>query len=202
MKPNKHLEKDLGVMKKIFLSFLLLFFLHYGYGQVSQGGIPYSLQTDSKMPNVNKYENLRSKEIPIFNMPLTVNITFSSPGKEISNAYTIFVNYCSKQKSATISNISDTSKINYPIQEESNDKFDFTVYPNPNDGNFIIELLKADEMKPYSVQIFNSLGSLVTQIEHCNTFQINVNRTDLPSGVYYVKLSIGNNIEIKKVIIQ
>ena len=136
---------------------------------------------------------------PIATGYYTAYITFSSPAEEISNSYTIFVTSCSKQKSATMS---DTSKINYPIQEMSNDKFDFTVYPNPNDGNFTIELLKADEMKPYSIQIFNSLGSLITQIEHCNTFQINVNRTDLPSGVYYVKLSIGNNNAVKKVIIQ
>ena len=132
----------------------------------------------------------------------TANITFSNPAQEISNAYTIFVTPCSKQKSATISDTSDTSEVNQPIQEMSSSKFDFTVYPNPNEGNFTIELLEAEDMKPYSVQIFNSLGMLISKIEHCNVYQITVNRTDLPSGIYYVKLSMGNNIAIKKVIIQ
>lgn len=130
------------------------------------------------------------------------NITFSSSvsGEVISKAYTILVRPCSK--SAPIFT-SDKSMEDLPnIQEIENNKFDFSVYPNPNNGNFTIDLLQAKEMKPYSVQIFNSNGILISKIDHCNTNQINFNHTGLTSGIYYIKLSLGVDVAIKRIIIK
>ncbi|MCL2290275.1 MAG: T9SS type A sorting domain-containing protein [Bacteroidetes bacterium] len=133
----------------------------------------------------------------------TANITFSSSGDEISNSYRILVMYCKSNSSIEPSkDLIEPSKDSYNIQEISNDKFDFTIYPNPNDGNFIIQLLTIGEMKPFSFQIFSSSGKLISGIEHCNTFQIHVNYSHLPAGIYFVKLSMGNNITVKKVIVQ
>ena len=88
------------------------------------------------------------------------------------------------------------------FQEISNDKLDFSIYPNPNDGTFTIQLLSVGEMKPFSIQIFNSSGKYISGIEHCNTSLIHVNNSNLPAGIYFVKLCMGNNIAIKKVIVQ
>lgn len=123
-------------------------------------------------------------------------ITFSSLDDEISNAYYISVQYC--KSSDPVKN----PEIYHQITEISNNKFDFTIFPNPNDGNFTIKLIYAEEIKPFSIQIFNALGKLITEIEHCNAHQISVNQTNLPPGVYFVKLSMGNNIATKKIIIE
>ena len=126
-------------------------------------------------------------------------ITFSSAGEEISNTYTIVVKSCLKD--ASVFAEENTEELT-TIQETYNNKIDFTVFPNPNGGNFTIELLNAEEMKPYSVQVFNSNSALISKIEHCNTNQLNFNHAGLPAGIYYVKLSMGINIVTKKVIIQ
>lgn len=83
------------------------------------------------------------------------------------------------------------------IQKIENNKFDFSVYPNPNNGNFTIDLLQAKEMKPYFVQIFKSNGILISKIDHCNSNQINFNHTGLASGIYYIKLSLKVDVAIK-----
>ncbi|GHT07818.1 hypothetical protein AGMMS49525_17030 [Bacteroidia bacterium] len=85
-------------------------------------------------------------------------------------------------------------------QEVSDQKFNFDVYPNPNDGNFTVSLKVAD-MQPYSVEIFNSSGLLVIRA-HCDAKQLTFNRSDLPRGIYYVKVTIGANTATKKVIVK
>jgi len=129
------------------------------------------------------------------------NITFSSSisGEVISNAYTILVQSCSK--SAPVFTNGDTER-QLSIQETDNNKFDFTVFPNPNDGNFTLQLLDIEDMKPYLVEFFNSSGVLISKMEHCNTNQLNFNHAGLEQGIYFVKVTIGINSATKKVIIQ
>ena len=132
------------------------------------------------------------------------NIIFSSPHDEISNSYSILVMPC-KSGEVEAFGLEDNQKssiVLYNFQETNNNQFDFSVYPNPNDGNFTIRLIEVEEMKPYSVQIFNPLGVLISKIEHCNTYQINVNHTNLPLGIYFIKLTMGNKISTKKIVIQ
>ena len=76
---------------------------------------------------------------------------------------------------------------------------DFNVYPNPNNGNFIIRI--TGEIQPYIVEIFNNLGGLLGSI-NCNDETININRTDLNPGIYYVKITMNEKIVVKKVIVQ
>ena len=57
-------------MKRILSFFLLLILPYIGYGQLSQGGIPYSLQLRAEYPN----ENILSSNIPVFNMPIDQSI--------------------------------------------------------------------------------------------------------------------------------
>ncbi|MCL2434641.1 MAG: T9SS type A sorting domain-containing protein [Lentimicrobiaceae bacterium] len=133
-------------------------------------------------------------------------ITFSSPDDEISNSYNIYVQHCRSLTPVNDPGNADSEnfdhEIYYSVAEVSHHKFDFTVYPNPNIGNFTIEIVHAKEMKPFSIQIFNSSGKLISGIEHCNAHKINVNHSNLLTGVYFVKLSMGNHIATKKIIIE
>jgi|GEM_PF-2380730 len=78
---------------------------------------------------------------------------------------------------------------------------DFIIYPNPNDGNFTL-IIDTKEIQPFFVEIFNSFGMLVSKTEYSNVSQININHSGLPQGIYFVKLSMDNNVSTKKVIIQ
>ncbi len=79
----------------------------------------------------------------------------------------------------------------------------FTVYPNPNNGNFFISF-NVIERNTYTIKIINSLGAVVYtetlldfQGEYINPFC----QESLAKGVYVVSL-LGNNSEaVKKVIV-
>jgi hypothetical protein len=76
---------------------------------------------------------------------------------------------------------------------------DFSIYPNPTDGNFKIKI--SGEIQPYMVEIFNSLGGLLGYV-NCNDEIVNINRTDLNSGIYYVRITMNGTISVKKIIVQ
>jgi hypothetical protein len=76
---------------------------------------------------------------------------------------------------------------------------DFNVYPNPNNGNFTLKITR--EIHPYTVEIFNNTGGLLGFI-NCDDETININRTDLDAGTYYVKITMNEKMVVKKVIVQ
>jgi V8-like Glu-specific endopeptidase len=76
---------------------------------------------------------------------------------------------------------------------------DFTVYPNPNDGNFTVKI--TGRIEPYTVEIFNAMGVLIGKVD-CYEDVIHVNRADLPAGIYYVRMTITDKVIVKKVVIQ
>jgi len=75
----------------------------------------------------------------------------------------------------------------------------FIVYPNPNDGNFTLKI--TGEIQPYKIEIYNSLGGLLGYV-NCNNEIVNINRTDLNAGIYYVKITMNGTIVVKKIIVQ
>jgi hypothetical protein len=76
---------------------------------------------------------------------------------------------------------------------------DFTVYPNPNDGNFTVEI--TGEPQPYTVEIFNASGGMLGKVD-CDAQAVNINRSDLPTGVYYLKLGMSGKQAVKKLIVK
>jgi hypothetical protein len=76
---------------------------------------------------------------------------------------------------------------------------DFTVYPNPNDGNFTVKI--TGKIESYTLEIFNAMGLLIGNID-CYEEAVHINQNDLPAGVYYLKMTITDNVVVKKVIIQ
>jgi len=75
---------------------------------------------------------------------------------------------------------------------------EFSVYPNPSDGNFTIKI--SGNKEPYTVEIFNNFGGLLGYV-NCNDVLVNINRTDLNAGIYYVKISMNGKIAVKKIIV-
>ena len=85
-----------------------------------------------------------------------------------------------------------------------NEKVNFSVYPNPNNGQFLIEV-SSDVVRRAKLSIKDVLGKTVQSesINVVNTFSKNIDLRHLNKGVYFIHLSDTNsdNEEIQKVII-
>ncbi|MEA2043394.1 MAG: T9SS type A sorting domain-containing protein, partial [Bacteroidota bacterium] len=75
-----------------------------------------------------------------------------------------------------------TVEINEKFQTEQN----FICYPNPTTGIFTIKNLKASE-RPLSVEITNINGQIIKQYS-INTIQLEVDLSNFPKGVYFIKI--------------
>ena len=75
---------------------------------------------------------------------------------------------------------------------------DVSVYPNPNDGNFILKNLRPDKSGGiYDLRITDVLGSEVYKQTISNSTQSNINIPGLSNGIYYWELISDNRIEGK-----
>jgi hypothetical protein len=69
------------------------------------------------------------------------------------------------------------------------------IYPNPTSGSFNIEL--AEES---NVTVFNALGQVVRHLEKAAGNQ-QIDLSEAPKGLYFVRIQSGNNVEITKLIV-
>jgi len=76
----------------------------------------------------------------------------------------------------------------------------FKVYPNPNDGKFIVEVNNL-QFTIYNLQLFNLLGKIVYQ-QALNKKQEIIHLEHLTKGIYFLKLQTEEHIYHKKIIIQ
>lgn len=73
-----------------------------------------------------------------------------------------------------------------------------TIYPNPNEGVFNIDLGGIEE--EVNIQVINSIGSIVLDktIHSVKAHQFDIQNQ--PIGVYFVKITSGNNVKAEKII--
>lgn len=76
------------------------------------------------------------------------------------------------------------------------------VYPNPNAGQFTIEITSALQMDA-NIQIVNSVGSVVRVLNKSDfsNGKADMNLSDVAAGVYYVRISNAGQTATKKVVI-
>ncbi|MDA9312508.1 GEVED domain-containing protein [Vicingaceae bacterium] len=65
----------------------------------------------------------------------------------------------------------------------------FRIYPNPNNGQFTIEI--SDDLKERKISILNSTGSLVAE-KLLNGKRTSLFQLDLPKGIYFIRLENSN----------
>lgn len=84
---------------------------------------------------------------------------------------------------------------------ESTLNSNFSIYPNPANNNLNVTLSNS-KSENVSVKIFNNIGQLVKTIDLGNTTDINqqIDLSDLRSGIYMVKTTIGNATASKKLV--
>lgn len=75
------------------------------------------------------------------------------------------------------------------------------IYPNPGKGKFIIESKNPVE-ELNSIEIVNTLGQKVYSYPEINKSKVTVDISTHPKGIYFVKISTGNQIYNKQIIVQ
>lgn len=85
------------------------------------------------------------------------------------------------------------------------DKTSFSIYPNPAKESFVFEI--NTQKQPLLIEIYNSISQLKIFTEYSTNqtdgiFSKTIDISNLSSGVYLIKVSWGENIEIQKLIKQ
>jgi hypothetical protein len=97
----------------------------------------------------------------------------------------------------TMNNCSDTSSCNATTDLIENEQVEFSIFPNPNNGTFIIELSRKAE----SLKIIDALGKVVYNIKP-NSKLINVELNNYKEGIYFVQLEMNNEVRTERVVIR
>ena len=76
----------------------------------------------------------------------------------------------------------------------------FNIYPNPTTGQIQIELTENNQ--PFNIQLYNILGEALWHKKiKVHSYQKRLNISDLPNGVYLLKLQIGDRTTIERIIL-
>ena len=91
-----------------------------------------------------------------------------------------------------------------PIQDliTENEEVDFTVYPNPNRGNFKINVSGSKIKENSKIMIYHMNGTLINSIVVNNPMQIELDFTGRSSGMYFIRMINGNEVITKSVVVQ
>lgn len=84
------------------------------------------------------------------------------------------------------------------------DECDITIYPNPNQGLFNIELNCANPNSDYNIEIYNLIGQKIfNSLNYQNSIQ-KIDLTQMTNGIYFIHLTNqnGERLKMEKIIIQ
>ena len=81
---------------------------------------------------------------------------------------------------------------------EVNSQAAFNMYPNPNSGNFTIELAQAASL----IQITDMLGNVIYNERELNSGKTNIDLNNQAAGVYFVKVTAGETTAVSRLVIR
>lgn len=89
------------------------------------------------------------------------------------------------------------------IEEEQND-LEVTITPNPSDGKFYVEINNL-LTKELQVELFDLNGKRIFEVFEDNfigNYVESFDQTHLPKGIYFLKFSTANSVQVNRVVIQ
>ena len=139
------------------------------------------------------FSNSSSGDISLFNGISswqnigTVNYIYDISASGPSNV--IFVGY-----NGAIYHLDMTTGLN----DQSTAASSFSIYPNPAQSDITLSL-DIDHRKDACVELYNNLGQKVAVVTVSDVVHLSV--ADLPRGLYFVRVKVGETIETKKVLL-
>jgi subtilisin-like proprotein convertase family protein len=90
-----------------------------------------------------------------------------------------------------------------PLGINENQFTDFSLFPNPNNGEFTIKL-NSDTSNDIKVDVFDMRGRQVYEKSYSNTgaFDQNINLNSIQSGIYLVSISDGSRKTVKRILVE
>jgi uncharacterized repeat protein (TIGR01451 family) len=117
-------------------------------------------------------------------------------GTQITNTAWIFFDYNSPIATNTATSIFDVTGI-----PDGNKSFPaFNIYPNPSTNSFILEM--PNGIASATIQVYNSLGQLMTTNATGNNAKATIDASQWPAGIYVVRLSDGQGQYITRNIVK
>ncbi|MDP1801876.1 MAG: PKD domain-containing protein [Bacteroidota bacterium] len=170
---------------------------NFNYTVLPNGVVHFVSTTTGASPFANYYWSFGDSQNGFGS---TVNHTYSPSG--IFNVYLhVYDSLCSDSAMITIntnliSGIKSNSTINTSVK----------IYPNPNNGEFILSINNIDiKAKTTDVLIFNTLGQVIFRNTYENEngeLHKKINIDELPGGAYILKLNNGTQNYTGRFIIQ
>lgn len=133
-------------------------------------------------------------------LPVTVssssNVPMYAPYTVVSSPFTGSMTYVS----GTMINMSssvDSAAQCIDLSVAENVKEMFKVFPNPNNGEFTIQMDRSTQ-HPIQVKIYTSLGELVFSEQHASREEIHIKYNNQTPGLYFVEIISGEEVTWKK----
>lgn len=152
---------------------------------IELGSFPLSFTVDVESQGYTYYHT--SQKFPIIEMTYEKQTLSAGSTPTITNSFNARIN------NAVLTGIND---VNF-------DAINYNVYPNPATDIVNINLTN-EASQQASVIVMNNLGQIVKSIDLGNGIELKhqMNTSDLASGMYYVKTTLGERTTTKKLIIQ
>ena len=113
--------------------------------------------------------------------------------------YTLQVTHKGSLTGATQAFSVIVSGVNQTLSAQSISNADFKIYPNPSKGVFTVQLPNDIEVR--NLEIYNTVGKVVFQ-QKLSSSREEIRTSNLPTGVYLVKISSSSGAVINKLVIQ
>jgi post-segregation antitoxin (ccd killing protein) len=117
--------------------------------------------------------------------------------------------YCYQATTSQGCSTTSTNKVvtSCRLENENNIAFQLSVYPNPTNGNFNIELHLDEELNATArIEVINIMGDVVTTEEaeiSEGTLRHTISmKPELPNALYFVKITVGDQIFFQRIIYQ
>lgn len=129
----------------------------------------------------------------------TTNLFFDDYSASPDTAYYYTVTSFDNQTATSASKYA-TAVLANPLgnRELIERKFDIEIYPNPNDGKFVVQITNPNEFTDYRLQIINVLGEEIFS-EKIRNQKLEIR--NFKTGIYILKLSYGNETFHKKIVV-
>jgi hypothetical protein len=81
---------------------------------------------------------------------------------------------------------------------EENSATPFTMFPNPSNGNVTLNLNYNNSF----VEVVDVLGNTISSQRYTNAGQVQLNLNNASEGIYFVRVTSGNEKSVQKLIIR